>query len=99
LSRVVLTALARADLKAIGRHIARDNQVAAKRWVAKLRSTCKSTIGMFPECGTRCDELMEGMRCFSVDNYLIFFRGRDPVQIMRIVHGAMDVEQLRFVKS
>jgi toxin ParE1/3/4 len=98
MSRVVITRAAKRDLKEIGSYIARDNEIASKRWVKKLRDKCKSTIGMFPECGTQCDKLLPTMRCFSVGSYLIFFRGRNPVEILRIVHGAMDITQLKFTE-
>jgi hypothetical protein len=31
------------------------------------------------------------MQCFSVDKYVIYFRDRNPVEILRILHGAQDV--------
>jgi toxin ParE1/3/4 len=93
-SRVIISPRAQADLKDIGRHIAKDNPAAAKKWVARLRETCKKVIGRFPGCGTQCDELLPGMRCFSVGSYVIYFKGRNPVRILRIVHGAMDQESL-----
>jgi len=96
MSRVHFGRRAKADLKDIGRFIAQHNEPAAKKWVAKLRSTCKTTIGMFPGCGTSFDHLIPGMRCFSVGNYVIFFRGRNPVEILRIVNGAVDFDRLTF---
>jgi plasmid stabilization system protein ParE len=36
------------------------------------------------------------LRCFSVGNYVIFFRARNPVEILRILHGAMDASRLTF---
>jgi plasmid stabilization system protein ParE len=72
MSRVVLSPWAQADLVEIGRHIERDNPAAAKKWVVKLRATCKKTVGTFPECGTQCDQWLVGMRCFSVGSYIIY---------------------------
>jgi plasmid stabilization system protein ParE len=96
MSRVVLTPRALADLKGIGQYVSQFNQSAARKLVKELRATCKQTIGAFPECGTRQDDLAPAMRCFSRDNYVIFFRGRDPVQILRIVHGSREYSQLDF---
>ena len=96
MKRVILSHRARADLKDIGQFIRQHNPEAARKWVAKLRSTCKSTIGMFPNCGTTCDHLTPGARCFSVGSYVIFFRGTGPVEILRIVNGAMDFSRLKF---
>ena len=99
MSRVILTRLAQADLIDIGRFIAQDNEAAAKRWMRKLRTTCKKTIGGMPGCGTRFDHLLADMRCYySVKGYVIFFRGRNPVEIPRIVNGARDFNQLRFTE-
>jgi len=96
MSRVILSRLAQADLVEIGHFIARDNEAAAKKWVRKLRTTCTKTIGGMPGCGTRFDHLLPGMRCYCVKAYLIFFRGRDPVEILRIVQGSRDFNQLKF---
>jgi len=96
MSRVILTRLAQSDFKDIGRYIGQHNEPAAKTWVRKLRTTCKTTIASFPQCGTQFDHLLSGMRAFSVGQYVIFFRGRNPVEILRVVHGAMDFSQLKF---
>jgi toxin ParE1/3/4 len=96
MSRVILSKRAKADLRDIGSYISQHNETAAKRWVQKLRTTCKTTMGKFPECGTKRDDLLPGLRCFSVGNYLIYFRGRNPVEILRIVHGARDESRLTF---
>jgi plasmid stabilization system protein ParE len=46
---------------------------------------------MFPQAGTMRDELCAGLRCFSVGSYVIYFREREPVVIIRVLHGARDV--------
>ena len=51
---------------------------------------------MFPDAGTTCDQLLPGMRCFSVGSYVIYFTGRSPVEILRIVHGAMDRDDIEY---
>ncbi len=97
MSRVVLSKMAKDDLRAIGKYIREHNEAAAKRWVQKLREVCTSTIGRFPQCGTLRDDLLPGLRCFAVGNYVVFFRDRSPVEILRIVHGARDILALDFV--
>ena len=96
MSRVRFSNRATADLKAIGAFIAQHNESAAKKFVARLRKTCRSTIGRFPECGTKFDHLVPEMRCFSVGSHGTFFRGRDPVEILRIVNGAVDFNRMTF---
>ena len=48
------------------------------------------------ECGTQCDQWLAGMRCFSVGTYIIYFKDRSPVRILRVVHGGRDQENLLF---
>ena|SRR5438067_1492264 len=98
MSRVILSRLAQADLVEIGRFIAQDNEAASKKWVRKLRTTCKKAIGGMPGCGTRFEHLLTGMRCFSVKGCVIFFRGRNPVEILRIVNGSRDFNLLKFTE-
>ena len=96
MSRCRITPRARKDLHAISRHISKDSPAAAKRTITELQSVCKTMLAAFPRAGTQRDDLLPGMRCFSVGNYVIFFRGENPVEILRILHGAMDFDQLRF---
>jgi toxin ParE1/3/4 len=94
--RYYLTPRARADLREIAAFISQDNAQAARRVITRLKEVCRTTLVMFPEGGTQCDELFPGMRCFSVGSYVIFFRRRQPVEILRIVHGARDFSHLAF---
>jgi toxin ParE1/3/4 len=94
--RYRITPAAQQDLREIVDFIRKDNPRAAHRVVSRLKSVCRTTLVMFPECGTQCDEYRPGMRCFSVGNYVIFFRGRDPVEVLRIVYGSRDFGQLDF---
>ena len=87
---------AKRDLKEVAGFIGKDNKRAAQRVVKRLREVCRTTLVMFPEAGTKCDDLLPGMRCFSVGSYTIYFIGRNPVEILRIVHGGRDKESLLF---
>ena len=88
---------AKRDLKDIAAYIAsKGNKQAAQKVVKRLREVCRTTLVMFPEGGTMCDELLPGMRCFSVGSYVIYFTGRSPVEILRIVHGARDREDIEY---
>ena len=91
MSRVVFSAPARRDLREIAAYIGRHDPEAAKRVVARIREVCKSTLATFPAGGTMRDELRPGLRCLSVGNYVIYFRSRNPVEIVRVLHGARDV--------
>jgi plasmid stabilization system protein ParE len=91
MSRYRFTAPAKQDLQEIAAHIRRDNPEAAKRVVQRIREVCKTTLVMFPEGGTQRDELSPGLRCFSVGNYVNYFCGQNPVEIVRVLHVARDV--------
>src|SRR5262245_55657973 len=91
MARLVFTAPARQDLREIAAYIRRDDVEAARRVVGRIREVCKTTLVMFPKGGTMREDLCPGLRCFSVGNYVIYFRGDRPVVIVRILHGARDV--------
>ncbi|MCI0360054.1 MAG: type II toxin-antitoxin system RelE/ParE family toxin [Planctomycetaceae bacterium] len=97
MKRFQLTPAAQQDLREIADFISKDNPQAAHRVVTRLKMVCRTTLVKFPECGTKCDEYSPGMRCFSVGNYVIFFRGRKPVEILRIVYGSRDFGELEFL--
>ena len=94
--RYRFTAPAKRDLQEIAAYIRRDNPQAAKHLVERLREVCRTTLVTFPGGGTRREDLAPGLRCFSVGNYVIYFRGRKPVEIVRILHGARDVTPREF---
>ena len=96
MSRCRISAPAKDDLRAIATYIRKDNPQAAKRVVEQIRAVCKTTLVMFPLGGTQREDLSPGLRCFSVGNYVIYFRGRDPVEIVRVLHGACDVARVMF---
>lgn len=91
MSCVIFSAPARQDLREIAAYISRHDPEAAKRVVFRIREACKTTLTTFPGGGTMRDELQPGLRCFSVGNYVIYFRSRNPVEIVRVLHGARDV--------
>lgn len=86
---------AKEDLKAIVEFIARDKPQAARRWLARLRGTCR-LLARHPGIGERRPELLSGdCRSFSFGSYVIFFR---PVPrgivVVRVVRGERDVRSL-----
>lgn len=93
--RLIISPSAEADLDDILASIARDKRGAARRFVAKLRETCE-IIGKNPHLGEVWPQLGDGTwRAFSFQKYIIFYRTSDDlVEILRVVHGARDVEGL-----
>lgn len=89
-----LTRRARRDLLGIWRYIAKDDELAADRFIDLLTKRFR-LLGDNPYAGRRRDELRRGCRSFSVGEYLIFYRIADPgVQILHLVHGRRDLEAL-----
>jgi toxin ParE1/3/4 len=90
--RFILTPLAEQDLEAIGDYIARDNPRRALSFVRELRSQCAKIAGS-PQGYRRRPELGEAIRSCAYGNYVIFFvEAGKVVQVVRVLHGAMDIE-------
>ena len=93
--KVILTDLAEADLERIGDAVAKDSPRRAVSYIAELRETCEAlaaTPKAFPVVGRYAHV---AIRRRVHGNYLIFYRlRREAVFVLRILHGAMDYENL-----
>lgn len=80
------------DLEGIGDHIAQDNPRRAISFLHELRAQCRKIL-MAPQAYRPRPELGEGIRSCAYGNYVIFFTedGR-LLRIIRVLHGAMDIE-------
>ena len=94
---VFLTDAAVADLESIGDWIAADSPARAMAFVELLRGRCLQLGEMplaFPVV-PRFEKL--NVRRRPVGDYLIFYRViRSHVEILHVLHGARDYEQLLF---
>ena len=82
------------DLDEIWFHIAQDHVVAADRLIDKIEEKCRQ-YSRQPLMGGSCPELADELRCFHVGNYVVyFFPLRDGIEVVRVVHGARNVERL-----
>jgi toxin ParE1/3/4 len=84
------------DLDEIWWYIAQDNLTAADGFLDKIEEHCR-TIARTPYIGRSRDELMPGLRSFAIGNYLIFyipFEGGGGIDVVRVLHGARDIEAL-----
>ena len=93
MARVQRTSLARADLKQIGRHIAKESQSreTALAFLDRIAATCE-TLATQPDAGELCPDLGENVRRFSVGNYVVFYSPlRDGITILRVLHGNRDI--------
>ena len=88
--RVHKTARAERDIDQITDWIARDNEIAAIKWLSELDEKL-SIIAQSPGIGTDRSNLRPGVRSYAFGNYLIFFKvNKSGVVVLRIIHGARD---------
>ena len=83
------------DLCDNAEYIARDKPDAAYRWVEAIEETCEQ-LARNPQMGEQRNIRNLGhCRSFTSGKYVIFFRGlADGVEVIRVVRGDRDVEQL-----
>lgn len=87
-----ISPLAEQDLEAIGDFIAQDNPHRALSFIAELRTQCGRIAANPKACRSR-PELGTNIRSFAYGNYMIFFQENpDALCIVRVLHGAMDIE-------
>ncbi|HEY2411984.1 MAG TPA: type II toxin-antitoxin system RelE/ParE family toxin [Pirellulaceae bacterium] len=92
--KIILDQDAKADLLEIWRYIATDNPTAADRVLDRIWDGFR-VIARFPNGGTARPELAPGLRCYSVRNYIIFFRpAKNGVEVARVLHGARDIDSI-----
>jgi plasmid stabilization system protein ParE len=93
--RLVLTDAAEADLEAIANRIALDSPRRAETFVNELRESCLKLTEMPLRFSLVPRYSKVGVRRRVHGNYLIFCRVSDHfVQVLRVVHGAVDLEHL-----
>ncbi len=80
------------DLETIGDYIALDNPRRAASFVRELQVQCRKLVKA-PQAYRPRPELGKGMRSCAHGNYVVLFH-EEPglVRIVRIMHGAMDIE-------
>jgi len=93
----LVSPLAEQDIESIGDYIALDNPHRALTFIAELRGQC-GTIAASPKAFRARPELGESIRSCAYGNYVIFFQDVETVCIVRVLHGAMDIEA-RFVEK
>ena len=92
--KVEFSPASEADFEDIGDHIALQNPMRAVSFVRELR--IKATrIGEFPNAGPPRFQWGDGVRIAIHGPYLLVYRVRNErVQILRVVHGARDLDAL-----
>ena len=95
--RVKVLALAEKDLINIWLSIAEHSSVNADRFLDLLNSRIDS-LADFPDRGVARSDIARNARILIEGNYLIFYRKLiTDVEVLRVVHGAMDLQNLKSV--
>jgi toxin ParE1/3/4 len=93
-SRYRLARLAQTDLAEIREYVARDKPNAARRLIASFFEYFH-LLARSPDLGENRPDLREGLRVFSVRNYVIVYRRADSgIEIVRVLSGYRDWEAL-----
>jgi len=95
MARITYAPAAVDDLCNIVSFIAQDNPDAAHNWLQRIAEVCE-LLAENPMIGEeRRDFSVLGCRCFTVGNYVVFFRPvNDGVEVARIVHGRRDLRDI-----
>ncbi len=95
MSRFRFTSAASEDLHEIIEYLAGEGSPeVARRFVQGLSERCQSLADM-PSIGRRREELSPGLRSVPEGSYVVFYRPADDgVQIVRVLHGARDIERI-----
>lgn len=79
------------DLDEIWWFIAQDDPDAADAWIDQLVSTAR-TLADNPGMGRSRDELMPGIRSFSVGDYVLFYLPvPNSIELVRVLNGYRDL--------
>lgn len=96
--RFIITPLAERDIEDIGDYIARDNPRRALSFITELRGQC-AKIARTPQIYRSRAELGVNIRSCAHGNYVILFHvGSEELRVVRVLHGAMDIEAISFLE-
>jgi toxin ParE1/3/4 len=94
MTRFALAAQAEVDLVDIASYITQDSPKAASRFIERLERIF-TMLAASPKLGRLREELAPNLRCFPVDQYLIFyFPAKGGIEVARVLHGARDLPNL-----
>jgi toxin ParE1/3/4 len=95
--RYRISPAAREDLRQLRDFISRDDPAAADRFLDQIADRFLMLTRQ-PLIGSPRDDVIRGLRDFTIGNYVIFYRPpQSPqafVEIVRILHCARDVHRL-----
>lgn len=92
--RVTRRPLAADDILEIWDYIAEDSLDAADRWVDRLDEQFR-LLATQPLMGRTRPELEQELRSFPFGRYVIFYAPlADGIDVIRVLHGARDIDAL-----
>lgn len=92
--RILKRPRAEADITELWNFIADDSEARADAFIDELDRELR-TLAKRPNIGRARGELAEGLRSFTVGRYVIFYLPlTDGIDIVRVLHGARDVDRL-----
>lgn len=84
------------DLADIWDYIADDSEERADAFIETIDGKLKTLAGS-PKIGRTRDELMKGIRSWSIGRYVVFyFPLENGVEIIRVLHGSRDIASVFF---
>jgi len=90
MSGLILSPEAEQDLIDIWLYIAEDSPVNADLYTDKLYDK-GIILAENPQIGTEREELMDRLRCFPVDHYVLYYREtNNGIEMIRVLHASRD---------
>lgn len=94
MSSIYFTPQAQKDLETIYQWVFQDKARAAGQLLDRMEETV-ALLAENPEMGRARSELSDGLRSFSIESYVIFYRtSKRGLEILRILNGAQDIFQI-----
>ncbi len=91
---IKIAAAAQTDLVEIAEYIAQDNPEAARKIIKEITSKF-ALLRDNPFIGREQNKILVNLRSFAVKKYVIFYQPLDDgVEILRVLHGSRDIENL-----
>jgi len=98
--RIIWPPPAEADLEELSERIGRANPRAARRFIEAVREAT-TRLAEMPELGGEYESAnprLKGLRVVTIPgfrNYLLFYRfNDDSLDVVRVIHGARDLDRL-----
>jgi toxin ParE1/3/4 len=90
--RLTILPRAKDDIRTNWRYLAERNEPAADRWIDRIDDALR-LISEHPEIGRARPELGDGLRSFSVENYVLFLKIKpDSILVVCVMHARQDIQ-------